>query len=261
LSDPGSFLGDEAPGSKRYLTEELAHEANSSGDSLDRHDCDPFLCGQNAPSEYVVYPAFVSNGQASVFVRLVWNPGTELESAQDVKVALQLVDREWRINSVCCGEGQERAEGMQARQSPPTYWQVFQEDEYGFQIQYPMDWSVREMRADATEDPATQCVLGFGFLGWENCPPLVSVQVGAGSPEEMSRWPVAEDQCEATVISGCTVLVGTGAQGEEYYIFEHPANGGLRVAVCDCTGDVGNCELKKTVSWILSSFTFTQPEP
>jgi hypothetical protein len=71
-------------------------------DSFDRGGYDPFLCAQDVPGEFAVEDAAVSGEEASVVVHGVWNPGTEYESMNDVKVSLLLMEGEWRIADVAC---------------------------------------------------------------------------------------------------------------------------------------------------------------
>jgi hypothetical protein len=63
----------------------------------------PQMRAQDVPGEFAVEEATVSGEGASVVVHGIWNPGTEYESMNDVKVSLRLVEGQWHIADVACG--------------------------------------------------------------------------------------------------------------------------------------------------------------
>ncbi len=44
----------------------------------------------------------MSGEEASVVMHEIWNPETQYESIHDVKVALQMVDGQWKIADIIC---------------------------------------------------------------------------------------------------------------------------------------------------------------
>jgi hypothetical protein len=166
---------------------------------------------------------------------------------------------QWAIDDVICQEDEPGA-----AEQPPlddgqvADWQLLQDDEYGFRLRYPTDWTREEIEIDSSgDDIPIKRVVALSPQDWAGRAPLATVEVGVGNLEELSMWPVSDkDQSDATTINGYTVLVGEGAYGELFYVFEHPQNRDLRVAVRDQTG--GEDELREVVDGILSSFGFTE---
>jgi len=95
-------LVDGAYRSSEYLTEGFVQRVDEIIASFDKGGYDPFLCAQDIPRSFTVDVAEVFGDEASVVVHQLWNPGTEYESARDVKVALRTVDGAWKIADVTC---------------------------------------------------------------------------------------------------------------------------------------------------------------
>jgi len=93
---------DGAYRSSEYLAEEFIQKVDGIIASFDKGGYDPFLCAQDIPGEFTIEKAVVSGDQASVVMHEIWNPETQYESIHDVKVALQMVDGQWKIADVIC---------------------------------------------------------------------------------------------------------------------------------------------------------------
>lgn len=263
-------LVDRAYRSSEYLTEEFIQKVDGILDSFVGGGYDPFLCAQDIPGSFTVDEAVVSGEEASVVVHEIWNPGTQYERITNIGVHLRLMDGQWKIADIMCGGGASAAtpslEDVSANEDRITGWQVFRDDQYEFQIQYPADWTLQEARIDASAgDIPLERVLGFSPQDWESQTPAVSIEVGVGNLEEMSMWPVsAANKSSATIIRDYTVLVVESPYGEMFYIFEHPTDSNLRVALRDYTGftsesdSVEGNELKNIVNQMLATFKFTE---
>ena len=145
------------------------------------------------------------------------------------------------MSDVICSVDGTGKEGAASPGEPPTDngqtadWQAYNDDEYGFQIQYPSDWALQEAAIEMSDGTIPiKRVLQFGPPEWSGQMAPVSVEVGVGNLEEIQMWPVsAMDEVNATDINGYKVLAGEGMYGELFYIFEHPTNARLRVAARD----------------------------
>lgn len=259
VREAGNPLVDGVYQSSEYLTPDLVQKVDEILASFDRGGYDPFLCAQDIPESIVVREVALSGDEASLVVQT---------SFEDHFFTLELREKSgrWAISDVICQEslvsgGQPPASSSE--QEPATEarfadWQVLQDDAYGFLVQYPPDWVVQETRIDDPDgDVPIKRVLGFCPQDWKGRLTPVFVEVGLGDLEEMGMWPVSDaDRTSAETKNGTTVLVGEGMYGEVFYVFEHPTNQELRLAVRDQTG--GEDELRETVDGMLSSFRFTE---
>jgi len=89
----GDPLADRAYGSSEYVAEEMVHRADEASE-------DPFLHAADVPGEVSVEGTLISDQEATVAVREIWNPGTRHELIQELEVLLRLVDGRWRIADV-----------------------------------------------------------------------------------------------------------------------------------------------------------------
>jgi uncharacterized protein YceK len=257
LGYPGNVMVGRAYRSSEYLTQEFIEKVDEIIASFDKGGYDPFLCAQDVPGDLVFDKAVVSGGEASVIVHEVWNPGTEYEAITDVLVNLRMMDGQWKISDIFC-KGSEAREG----DKQTTDWRVFRDDEYGFQIRYPAQWTIEEAKIEiesAGGDIPIKRVVGFGPEDWEDPVKPVSIEVGVGSLEELQgMWPI--EAADHTTINGYTVLIGEGMYGEVFCIFEHPTDPELRVVVRDylpMIGDVtGNENISNIVQQMASTFSF-----
>jgi hypothetical protein len=255
----GNPLVDGVYRSSEYLTPDLIQKVDEILASFDRGGYDPFLCAQDIPDSIILQETDLSGDRASLVVE------TSFEG-HFFTLELREKDGRWAISDVICqqrlvSEGQPTAAPLE--QEPATEarfadWQAFQDDEYGFLVQYPPDWVVQETHiGDPAGDVPIKRVLGFSPQDWQGRLTPVSVEVGVSDLEEMGMWPVSDaDRASAETINGVTVLVGEGLYGEVFTVFEHPTDHELRVAVRDQTG--GEDGLRGIVDGMLSSFRFTE---
>jgi hypothetical protein len=102
--DRSTWLAERGYRSNEYLTPEFVEKVDALLDSFDKGGYDPFLCAQDIPEEIAVGEAEVSGEQARVVVHKLWNVGTEYESVYDHTVELRLVEGQWKIDDIICGQ-------------------------------------------------------------------------------------------------------------------------------------------------------------
>jgi hypothetical protein len=221
--------------------------------SFDGAGYDPFLCAQDLPESFAFDTAVVLGDEASLLVH------TSFEN-HAFKVRLEQVNGRWVMSDVVCAVSDSDEQESLVVSGQTEGWQAFQDEEYGLQVQYPPDWTIQEARIDVTaSDSPIRRVLGFRPVDWEDRTAPVSMEVGVGSLEEMRMWPVTDaEHRSSTEIGGYRVLVAEGMCGEVFYVFEHPSDGELWIALRDSIGSQADNELQEVVDAMLSSFRFIQ---
>ena len=159
--------------------------------------------------------------------------------------------------------------GLASRAAAPkperliTGWQLFRDDTYGFQIQYPADWKFEEAKIPESEDDLPlKRILLFRPQSWPSSVVPVAVEVGVGSLDELQRmWSIlAIDRGNSIEISGYEVFFGTGMYDVVSRVFVHPINKDLLIAVRDNVDSTGQDSkyLSEIVQRMLSTFRFNK---
>jgi hypothetical protein len=159
-------------------------------------------------------------------------------------------------------------------------WQRFEDEQYGYELQYPADWTFQEvaLRYPELDKPLVRVVqflpkewaekLGSGGRPDPNQPPLIAplaVEVSVGSVEEYRHLYVEPTNSEVLELGGNQVTLEEYASGdirEIRYIFQHPQSSALRVTLRDQLSGFpdrvpGNEAVIDLVNQILTTFTFT----
>jgi len=287
---PGNPAADRAYRSSEHLTATFIEQTDTTLDSMGPGGADPFLCAQDIPQSFTIGDVNVAGESASVVLRETWNPGTSHEISRDLTVALRLLDGHWRIDRIACptagaGQADQRAEPPAAPpEQPPAQeqpvtdaptdgpaiqddspdegdsvqpiegWQALRDEQYGFELHYPPDWTVMELPLTQPEisAPVVRIVqlipqewaeqLNPGGRPDPNAPTIVaplSVEISVGSEEEFRRAYVGPASSKALEINGCPVMFEREV-AEDFanirYVFQAPADPRVRVAVVDQIG-------------------------
>jgi hypothetical protein len=284
---PGNAAADRAYRSSEYVTAEFVARIDTTLESMGPGGADPFLCAQDIPQSFSIGDVTVAGKSASVVLREAWNPGTSYEITRDLTVTLRLVDGHWRIDRIACpGPAAAQAQPADpsptappeqppvqeqpvtespaddpaAQDDPPTErvsvwpidgWQTFQDERYGFEFQYPPDWTVVELPLAQPElsAPIVRIVqllpqewaeqLNPGGPPDPEAPTIVaplSVEISVGWEEEFRRAYVGPASSEPLAINGYPVVLERDVAGDFAmirYIFQPPADARVRVAVVD----------------------------
>jgi hypothetical protein len=276
----GNPLVDGAYRSSEYLTGEFVAEVDELVASFDRGAYDPFLCAQDIPETFSLDEAVVSGEEATIVVHEVWNAGTEFETVHDVEVSLHLLDGRWMLVDIECARGEEVVPPQQSlpEATPPEGWDVFRDETYGVEIQYPVEWTPQEVELRYPElDAPVVRIVHFLPQEWADQmnpagPPdphnvivaPLGLEISVGSLEEYRDRYGEPATRETLEINGCTVVREQEALGDSClvrYVFEHPTDETLRVTLVDQISGFsaraeGNAAVVDVVEQILSTFVF-----
>jgi hypothetical protein len=273
LSYPSNALSDGAYRSSEHLTEQFVERVDGILASFDRGGYDPFLCAQDIPESFAVDEAVVSGSRAHVVVHETWNGGTQYELVRDITVQLRLSDRQWRIVDVVCTGADEL-----------TDWLIFRDEEYGFQVKYPQDWTFKELEAKGPgvpdDWPVVRIVHFYPQLWAEELnssgPPdptqmtvvaPLQLEVCIGPIEQYRRAYPEPAKREVREYSGTTMVVEQDALSEQIaltrYVFQDPRNPDQRVVFSDMISGFadranGNEAVAAIVPLAISSFEFVR---
>jgi hypothetical protein len=172
------------------------------------------------------------------------------------------------------------AEGTSEEGGMVTGWQVFRDDEYGFQMQYPAHWTYQEveLRYPELDAPIVRIVhfmpqewadqMNAGGRPDPNNPIVapLSLEVSEGSLEAYRQKYFEPAQSETVEIGGTSVVKERDVAGDYYllrYIFQHQLNEELRVTMIDQISGFparieGNEEIVTTMDEMMSTFAFTR---
>jgi hypothetical protein len=256
----GNPLVSRAYRSSEYLTmsfvqklDELVEDETLG--SLAGEGYDPILCGPSFPDRVDVGGTVVSAQDAWVTVLTYWDDGAIVG---ETTVNLKGASGGWKIDNILCSLA---VDTVLAR------WQFYQNQEHGFQVRYPQDWILEEIKMDDPQDDVSiDSILGFSPQDWEDTVMPVSIEINVGSLEELkSAYPsLPADHGSGTVINGYEVLIWESLYDEVFYVFEHPTDSELKVVVRDNISSLGQesnpqlNELKDVVNRMLSTFRFTE---
>ncbi len=256
---PGNPMADGAYRSSGNLTEEFVQKMDEIIASLDRGGYDPFLCAQDIPGELTFEETLVSGDEASVVVH------TSLEGHM-FTVELQQVDGQWKMSAVICpeaGTGEEKS---------TAGWQLFADEEHGFQVRFPEDWTCEESppvplgMETPDELKALRHLVLFEPQGWDGVASPLIINVTEGTEEEFGRIYGPATSTEDLVINGYAVVKAIEDLSEVRairYIFQSPTDENVRIVVIDSISGSpeqaeGNEDVMEIVQQVLSTFEFTQ---
>ncbi len=302
MAYPGNPLVDRAYQANQYVAPELAMHVDQLLNSFHEGGFDPFLCAQDIPGTIAVTEAVVTGEEAAVVVHTIWNQGTPQQLVQNVNVTLRWTDDMWKLVAVDCSplQGAQQPQppaGQEAEILPtaaPTAgatpasaglvgeWQTLRDDQYGFEIRYPGDWTVLEVAIldPAVEAPIVRVVTLLPQPWAEQMPapgtppdptapniiaPL-SVEVSVGTMEEYRRMYPELESSETLQVNGLPVTLEqqvTGDYREIRYLFQHPSDPTLRVTVRDQISGFSdraqeNEEVVAVVGQVVERFSFVR---
>ena len=150
-------------------------------------------------------------------------------------------------------------------------WQTFFDDGYGFQLRYPPDWTVEELRLWLPEETpdaqkALKRAIVFQPQGWDDVAPPLHVQVTQGTAEEYALLHVPATTTEELIINGNRVVkevedLGSGLAVTRY-VYTSPMDKNTRIVLLDYISGfperrTGNEGVQQLLLQTLSSFQFT----
>jgi hypothetical protein len=258
-----SWLVDGAYRTSSHLAPEFVQEVDEIVASFDRGGYDPFLLAQDIPARLDVDPAEVLGDEATVVVRFSWDDGSP---AFDRRVALEQIDGAWKITGVSLLDAEPGEKAVPP--APAEGYQTLAQEEYGFTLRYPADWTPQGARIDdPTGDMPIDLVLVFSPREWAGPMPPASIEVGTGGLEQLrGMWALPpEGRGTSRTINGRTALVAQAPYGEMFYVFEHPFMADAWVTFRDNMGAIGDnsdpatSRLEQAVNSMLSSLEFMAP--
>jgi hypothetical protein len=261
IGDPASGevrnpMADGAYRSSEYLTGEFVQKVDGIIASFDKGGYDPFLCAQDIPESFTVDEALVSGDKASLVVH------TSFEGHTFVVEAEQVSGR-WAISDVICAASEDES---------TADWQVFADEEYGFRVRFPEDWTYKDVPPvpPGMEVPegmkALKRVLTFEPEDWDGVASPLNVEVTEGTAEEFGWMYAPATSTENLEINGCAVVKATEDLGEVQvvrYIFQSPTEENVRIVVTDFISGFperaeGHEDVVEIVQQVLSTFEFTR---
>ena len=267
-----------------YLTDELIAKIEATVASFEGGGYDPILCAQDVPQSFVIPSASVAPDRTTVVVETSF-PGHAFQ------VDVVMVDGEWKIADIICAASDEGIAPVATAEPMPTPavadsagtegWQVFRDDNYGFQLSYPQDWTFVEieLRNPELDKPLVRLVhllpqawadqLKTGGPPDPNSPPVIAplaVEVSIGTMDEYRRAYVEPTHSETVQLGDYTATLEEYASGEIReirYILQDPENSDLRVTVRDQLSGFparveGNEDVISVANLILTTFEFTE---
>jgi hypothetical protein len=277
LGYPGNVLVDGAYRDSEYLSQEFRAEVDRILDSFSMGGYDPFLCAQDIPESITVSEPVLSGDTAAVSVNTSFQGHMfelVLNSAQDG----------WKITAINCGGAAQVPAAPVApaagdTNAAPAGWQILRDEEYGFEIWYPVDWSaveipLRDPQLDAPmvrlvqilpAEWAAQMSLGGPPDPNNNVVAPISLEVSVGSLEEYRRLYYEMPLFQEIEINGNTGILEQDEPGDyqvSRYVFQHPADGDLRVTLLDLISGfseraAGNESIVESANQVLATFSFT----
>jgi len=265
IQNVGNPLADGAYRSSEYLSEEFVRKADGIIASFDEGGYDPFLCAQDVPGEFTVEEAVVSGDGASLAVHTSFEGHT-------FTVELRQVDGRWKISDVICPGTETGETGEAGKEEPAASWQVFADEEHGFQVRFPENWTYEERppvppEMEVPEElKALKRLLLFEPQGWDGTAPPLTINVTEGTEEEFGQIYGPATSVENLEINGYAVVKAIEDLGEMRairYIFQSPSDENVRIVVIDSISGSperaeGNEDVVEIVRQMLSTFEFTQ---
>jgi hypothetical protein len=262
---PGNPMADGVYRSSEYLADEFVQKVDAIIASFDRGGYDPFLCAQDVPGELTVEEAVVSGDGASLAVHTSFEGHT-------FTVELRRVDGRWRISDVICPGTETGEAGEAGKEEPAASWQVFADEEHGFQVRFPENWTYEERPPVPPEMEvpeklkALRRLLLFEPQGWDGAAPPLTINVTEGTEEEFGQIYGPATSVENLEINGYAVVKAIEDLGEMRairYIFQSPSDENVRIVVIDSISGSperaeGNEDVVEIVRQMLSTFEFTQ---
>jgi hypothetical protein len=251
-------LADGRYASSPYLTEGLVQKVDAIVAAFDKGGYDPFLCAQDVPESFSLGEPVVSGEIARVAVR------TSFEG-HAFTVALLREAGGWKMSDVLC-------EVDEAVEPSLEGWQTFADDDYGFALRYPADWSYEEAELRPPEETpdaekALKRLLFFQPQDWDGVAPPLHVQVTEGSDDEFARLHVPPEATEELLIDGQKVVkeiegLGSGLEVIRYVI-PSPVNPNVRIVALDYISGFperaeGNTDVVEVLPQLLHSFQFVK---
>ncbi|MFO7741722.1 MAG: hypothetical protein R6X31_05335 [Anaerolineae bacterium] len=163
-------------------------------------------------------------------------------------------------------------------------WQIFEDEEYGFQLRIPSDWTYKEMETKGPgvpEDWPLEQSVAFFPQAWAerfeqsgppdpNAPPAIpvpSVEVYVGSMEQFRRAIMEPTASEELEIHGTEAVREVEVVDNERqlirYVFQHPGRKDVRIVLVDAlTGFKdrveANGEVAELLSHVVATFEFLE---
>jgi hypothetical protein len=251
-------LADGRYASSPYLTEGLIQKVEAIVAAFDKGGYDPFLCAQDVPESFSLGELVVSGEIARVAVR------TSLEG-HAFSVALLREAGGWKMSDVLC-------EVNEAVEPSSEGWQTFADDDYGFVLRYPADWSYEEAELQPPEETpdaekALKRLLFFQPDDWNGAAPPLHVQVTEGNDEAYAKLHVPPDLTEVLSIGDQKVVREVEGLGSDLevirYVIPSPANPNLRIVALDYISGFperaeGNLDVVEILIQVLHSFQFVK---
>ncbi|MBN1313400.1 MAG: DUF3828 domain-containing protein, partial [Anaerolineae bacterium] len=217
---------------RQYMTDDLVSGIDAILASFDPQGggYDPFVCAQDRPSEFSFETIRSSGSQATIRVYAGF-PGT---SATRIDVQMIRENDGWLIDNITC-----LGSKSSIPQSPPptalpsepeSKWLRYQNQDYGFEVDYPGGWIVHETTVDDPRD--IDPVEGYvTFSDQDGLLPVALVLSTGTLSEYRLVFPEPASGQTLRTAAGYQVLSEEQFGGEHYYIILQPTDDAFRVAL------------------------------
>ena len=254
-----------------FLSQAFIEKVDGILGSFEKGGYDPFLMAQDIPQSFDVTAGPDEN---SAIVSEQFGPNSSIE----VLVAMKMENGRWLIEDISRYEDAGDSTGNLSIEG----WQIYQDAEYGFSINYPGGWVLHELDLSQGPQPSDwpvkrhillvpseivdQVLTPPRSLEEANSRILVapfSIQVIVGDQEAFARSFAQPLTSWQKIYNGYDASVRWNDPGYIHYVFQHPEDPNLRIVVEDMVGKFpGRQEQAKAVVGVLelmlSTISFSQ---
>jgi len=280
--NPSNPLTEGAYRSSPHLAPDLVAQIDQLLASFDKGGYDPFLCAQDIPDSIAVGEASISGSTASVPV------STSFEG-HGFAVILSMAQDGWLITEIQCGTTAAKDE-VPVDVEPPTTdsetvipadWQVYRDQEYGFEVWYPADWATVDIPLRYAEPGSPDAIMvrlvqilpaewaAKMNVGGPPDPNIsvvapISLEVSVGDMQEYRRIYYEMALIQEIEINGIPVILEQDEPSDyqvSRYVFQHPADSDIRITLVDYISGFsqraeGNEAIVDTMNRIITTFSF-----
>ncbi len=254
-----------------FLSQAFVEKVDAILGSFEKGGYDPFLMAQDIPQSFDVA---AGPGENSAILSENFGPGSSIQ----VLVTMKMEKGRWLIEDI---SRHEEAAGNTGDASMEG-WQIYQDTEYSFSINYPGGWVLHELDLSQGPQPsdwpvkrhillvpaeiADQVLTPPRSLDEANARTFVapfSIQVIAGDQEAFARSFAQPLTSWTKIYNGYETSVRWNDPGYIHYVFHHPKDPDLQIVIEDMVGKFpGRQEQAKAVEGVLeqmlSTFSFSQ---